>query len=254
MLNGLMKRSASAVAPRTEQEPPAKKAKAESASSTQAQPVVAKAAGKAATTPTGTAAPKSEAPKAAAVQAAATEKLTPPAASKRAREATADFQPAARFSGARPGFAFKKGPQGLGYYRDKPPVVAASLQKAQAQPKAQSKPEEKGAAVVKQLKGGLTYEVLRPGRGPAASPGKSVQVRYEGRLAKNGKRFDKGVIKFKLGVGEVIQGWDKGVNGMLRGEKRRLKIPSQMGYGQRGAPPDIPRNADLVFEVELLQC
>jgi len=105
-----------------------------------------------------------------------------------------------------------------------------------------------------QLKGGLSYEALKAGNGPVATPGKTVQVRYEGRLAKNGKRFDKGVIKFRLGRGEVIQGWDHGVNGMKCGEKRRLLIPASMGYGSRGAPPDIPRNADLVFEVELLQC
>jgi len=80
-----------------------------------------------------------------------------------------------------------------------------------------------------------------------------VKVRYDGRLAKNGKRFDKGVINFKLGKGEVIQGWDEGVKGMLRGEQRRLLIPSKMAYGPRGAPPDIPPNADLTFDVELLQ-
>jgi len=105
-----------------------------------------------------------------------------------------------------------------------------------------------------QLKGGLSYELLKTGGGVQAVPGKTVQVRYEGRLAKTGKRFDKGVIKFKLGKGEVIKGWDEGVKGMLRGESRRLLIPAALGYGARGAPPDIPRNADLVFEVELMNC
>jgi len=134
-------------------------------------------------------------------------------------------------------------------------LLAEAQAKAKAA-KAKAQPQDTGAAAggVKQLKGGLAYEVLKPGSGPMAQAGKTVQVRYDGRLAKNGKRFDKGVIKFKLGRGEVIEGWDKGVNGMLRGEKRRLKIPAAMGYGRRGAPPDIPPNSDLVFEVELLGC
>jgi len=103
------------------------------------------------------------------------------------------------------------------------------------------------------LKNGLTYELLKPGRGPPVTHGRRVKVKYDGRLAKNGKRFDKGTISFKLGAGEVIQGWDQGVKGMLRGEQRRLLIPANMGYGSRGAPPDIPPNAALTFEVELLQ-
>ncbi|CAE8682492.1 unnamed protein product [Polarella glacialis] len=82
--------------------------------------------------------------------------------------------------------------------------------------------------------------------------GKKVKVRYEGRLGKTGQRFDKGVIEFRLGLGEVIRGWDEGVKGMLRGEKRRLLVPSKLGYGASGAAPVIPAHADLVFEVELL--
>jgi len=105
-----------------------------------------------------------------------------------------------------------------------------------------------------QLKGGLSFETLKKGNGPQATPGKTVQVRYDGRLAKNGKRFDKGAIKFRLGKGEVISGWDQGVNGMKVGEQRRLLIPAKLGYGARGAPPDIPAHADLIFEVELLNC
>jgi len=125
---------------------------------------------------------------------------------------------------------------------------------AKAQPKAAAKQPALTAPVArKQFPGGLAYEVLKSGKGPAAAAGRTVQVRYDGRLT-SGKRFDKGVIKFRLGLGEVIQGWDHGVKGMLRGESRRLLIPSKMGYGARGAPPDIPPNADLVFEVELLNC
>ena len=57
-------------------------------------------------------------------------------------------------------------------------------------------------------------------------------------------------FKFRLGAGEVIKGWDVGVEGMKVGGKRRLTIPPQMAYGAKGAPPDIPANSHLVFEVE----
>lgn len=102
------------------------------------------------------------------------------------------------------------------------------------------------------LPGGLKYTILREGRGPVAAYGKRVNVRYVGCLASNGKQFDKGTIKFRLGAGEVIEGWDKGVKDMRVGESRRLLIPAHLGYGQRGAPPAIPKNAALAFEVELL--
>jgi glutaredoxin len=131
--------------------------------------------------------------------------------------------------------------------------VKPMLKSGKLQEMLRGKKEEAPSGPVKQtLKGGLSFEVLKAGNGPACTPGKTVHVRYEGRLAKNGKRFDKGTIKFGLGRGEVISGWDHGVNGMKRGEKRRLLIPFKMGYGSRGAPPDIPPNADLVFDVELL--
>ncbi|CAE8608622.1 unnamed protein product [Polarella glacialis] len=99
---------------------------------------------------------------------------------------------------------------------------------------------------------GVRFEVLRPGRGQVASYGNCVHVRYEGRLANSGRRFDKGDIKFRLGLGKMIRGWDEGIPGMVKGEKRTLFIPSHLGYGSKGAPPQIPRNADLVFQVELL--
>jgi len=102
------------------------------------------------------------------------------------------------------------------------------------------------------IQGGLKYTVLREGKGPVAAYGKRVNVRYVGCLASNGKRFDKGQIRFKLGGGEVIEGWDKGVKDMRVGESRRLLIPPHLGYGKRGAPPAIPPNAALAFEVELL--
>ncbi|CAE7794210.1 fkbp4 [Symbiodinium sp. CCMP2456] len=124
---------------------------------------------------------------------------------------------------------------------------------AAKQPNSKASKEKPGTPVTHRvLASGLRYEVLKSGSGPQAMSGKEVKVRYEGRLGSTGGRFDKGVIKFRLGMGEVIQGWDQGVKGMLRGEKRRLLVPSKLGYGRSGAPPAIPPNADLVFEVELL--
>jgi FKBP-type peptidyl-prolyl cis-trans isomerase len=105
---------------------------------------------------------------------------------------------------------------------------------------------------------GLKYEVLKVGQGAAAQPGRGVVVHYTGWL-ENGKKFDSSVdrgepFEFPLGAGRVIAGWDEGVAGMKIGEKRKLTIPSHLGYGARGAGGGlIPPNATLIFEVELLQ-
>ena len=96
---------------------------------------------------------------------------------------------------------------------------------------------------------------LVKGQGPEAVRGKTVEVHYTGRLT-DGTQFDSSVggapFSFRLGAGEVIEGWDRGVAGMKVGGKRRLPLPPELGYGAAGAPPDIPPNATLVFEVELL--
>ncbi|MEK6705509.1 MAG: FKBP-type peptidyl-prolyl cis-trans isomerase [Bdellovibrionota bacterium] len=102
----------------------------------------------------------------------------------------------------------------------------------------------------------LKIEELKKGTGPEAVAGKTVSVHYTGWLT-DGKKFDSSLdrgqpFKFRLGAREVIAGWDKGVAGMKVGEKRKLTIPPQMGYGERGAGNVIPPNATLVFEVELL--
>lgn len=108
---------------------------------------------------------------------------------------------------------------------------------------------------------GLQYEVTRAGKGEkTAMAGQRVQVHYTGWLnsgGKKGKKFDSSVDRHKpfvfgLGQGQVIRGWDEGVAGMKIGEKRTLYIPSALGYGTRGAGSAIPANADLIFEVELL--
>ena len=93
------------------------------------------------------------------------------------------------------------------------------------------------------------------GKGPEAVRGKTVEVHYTGWL-EDGKQFDSSAggqpFSFRLGAGEVIEGWDRGVAGSKVGGKRKLTLPPELGYGARGAPPDIPPNATLVFEVELL--
>lgn len=82
-----------------------------------------------------------------------------------------------------------------------------------------------------------------------------MAVYYCGKLQKNGKQFDKSNkgpgFKFKLGQGRVIRGWDMGLVGMKVGGKRQLTIPASLAYGSGGAPPSIPPNATLLFDVEL---
>lgn len=103
---------------------------------------------------------------------------------------------------------------------------------------------------------GLKIEEMKVGEGAAAVAGKSVTVHYTGWLT-NGTKFDSSLdrgdpFRFNLGAGQVIKGWDQGVEGMKIGGKRKLTIPSDLGYGEQGAGAVIPPGATLVFEVELL--
>lgn len=103
---------------------------------------------------------------------------------------------------------------------------------------------------------GLQYQVLQAGNGTEAKAGQTVKVHYTGWLT-DGTKFDSSLdrnqpFSFKLGAQQVIAGWDEGVAGMKVGEKRRLTIPSKLGYGKRGAGRVIPPDATLIFEVELL--
>ncbi len=103
---------------------------------------------------------------------------------------------------------------------------------------------------------GLKYVDQAVGTGDVAVVGKNVSVHYTGWL-ENGKKFDSSVdrgqpFSFPLGAGRVIKGWDEGVQGMKVGGKRKLTIPSDLGYGSRGAGGVIPPNATLIFDVELL--
>lgn len=87
--------------------------------------------------------------------------------------------------------------------------------------------------------------------------GDRIEVHYVGTLYKNGKEFDSSIardsaLNFHLGRSEVIPGWERGLQNMCIGEKRKLTIPSELAYGEVGAPPDIHPGATLVFEIELV--
>lgn len=103
----------------------------------------------------------------------------------------------------------------------------------------------------------MKVEILKEGTGAVAKNGDTVSVNYVGTLI-DGKKFDSSydrnqAFSFNLGAGQVIKGWDLGVEGMKIGEKRRLTIPADLGYGAAGTPGGpIPPNATLIFEVELL--
>lgn len=103
----------------------------------------------------------------------------------------------------------------------------------------------------------LKIEVVAEGTGEGANAGQKVKVHYTGTL-EDGKKFDSSrdrgqPIAFRLGEGEVIQGWDLGIAGMKVGGRRKLTIPGHLAYGQRGYPGVIPPNATLLFDVELME-
>ena len=103
---------------------------------------------------------------------------------------------------------------------------------------------------------GLKYTDIVVGTGQTPQKGQTVTVHYTGTLT-NGKKFDSSLDRgvpadFRIGVGQVIKGWDEGLMTMKVGGKRHLVIPSNLGYGPAGRPPDIPGNSTLIFDVELL--
>lgn len=107
---------------------------------------------------------------------------------------------------------------------------------------------------------GLQYQIIAPGNGVNPKPGQKITVHYTGWLSNDGQpgtKFDSSVdrgtpFSFIAGVGQVIKGWDEGLLLMSVGEKRRLIIPANLGYGARGAGGVIPPHATLIFDVELI--
>jgi len=102
----------------------------------------------------------------------------------------------------------------------------------------------------------LQYWDIKVGTGEVAAAGSRVKVHYTGWLD-NGKKFDSTVdahqpYSFTLGKAEVIKGWDEGIEGMKVGGKRQLRIPPELAYGEDGHPPQVPPNATLIFDVQLL--
>jgi FKBP-type peptidyl-prolyl cis-trans isomerase FkpA len=110
----------------------------------------------------------------------------------------------------------------------------------------------------KKTTGGTWYVITKRGTGVAPKPGQTVSVKYRGTILATGKEFDSTAkhgdtpFDFTLGQGQVIQGWDQGIAALPKGSKATLYIPSPLGYGERGAGGDIPPNAVLSFDVELI--
>jgi peptidylprolyl isomerase len=123
------------------------------------------------------------------------------------------------------------------------------------------KPKEAIKVAIQRTDSGLGYEVITAGSGATPEVGQTITVHYTGWLDDKGMpgaKFDSSVdrgtpFSTAIGVGRVIGGWEEGMQLMQVGEKRRLYIPSDLGYGSRGAGASIPPNADLIFDVELLK-
>ena len=136
-------------------------------------------------------------------------------------------------------------------------VFEGAREKREAEAKAAMKAElDKIAAGYDETPSGLRYKILQEGNGKPATKGSKVSVHYKGQLL-DGQVFDssyqrKQPIDFTIGVGQVIPGWDEGIQLLKVGDKARLVIPSQLAYGSQGAGGVIPPNATLIFDVELM--
>ncbi|HEY3401147.1 MAG TPA: FKBP-type peptidyl-prolyl cis-trans isomerase [Geothrix sp.] len=140
-------------------------------------------------------------------------------------------------------------------------MVSLPLLAQAAKPSSKTAKTLKGKApVMMTTASGLKYTDTQVGTGASPQPGQRCSVHYTGWLSdhgKKGKKFDSSVdrgepLVFPVGVGRVIKGWDEGLMTMKVGGKRTLVIPAALGYGARGAGGEIPPNAELIFDVELL--
>jgi len=138
-------------------------------------------------------------------------------------------------------------------------ALPLAAQTAAPAKKRAQRPKKKAPAMITTATG-LHYLDTQIGTGASPQPGQRCSVHYTGWLSdrgKKGKKFDSSLdrgepLAFPVGVGRVIKGWDEGLMTMKVGGKRTLHIPAALGYGARGAGADIPPNADLIFDVELL--
>jgi FKBP-type peptidyl-prolyl cis-trans isomerase len=133
-------------------------------------------------------------------------------------------------------------------------------------PPTDAPPEVDGDRI--ELESGLIAIDIVEGQGDEALPSSTVAVHYSGWLEADGTRFDSSLLSrqgpqgqlspprvfaFTIGQGRVIRGWDAGLPGMREGGKRRLIVPAALGYGTEGSPPTIPANANLIFDIELVE-
>lgn len=103
---------------------------------------------------------------------------------------------------------------------------------------------------------GVKYETLKEGTGDVVRPGQLLEVHYTGTL-EDGRKFDSSrdrgkTFGFVVGAGGVIRGWDEAIPGMKIGERRKLTVPPSAAYGAQGHPPEIPPNATLIFDIEVI--
>ncbi len=141
---------------------------------------------------------------------------------------------------------------------DKKPQETSSGKDSEAAKESASKPQDMDNTSKSQTSmDKLLIETIKEGSGETVTKkGDTISVHYTGTLL-DGTKFDSSVdrgepFSFTLGAGQVIRGWDEGLLGMKIGEKRKLTIPSEMGYGSRGAGAAIPPNSVLIFETELI--
>ena len=148
-----------------------------------------------------------------------------------------------------------------GYLVTRNKAQVTSMNDQQITPQATMTPtptaEATASANVKILDGGLKIEDVKVGTGPEVKSGDTIKIHYNGTF-EDGKKFDSSYdrgqpFETQIGVGRVIEGWDKGVPGMKVGGKRKLIIPGNLGYGPQGMPGAIPPNATLLFDVELIE-